>query len=91
VPEQPLSKDTIIQMQILRDGNVAFEGKIAIDQIKRKIEDLVSYLFRELSFPHGCLLMTGTGIVPSSDFTLKKDDEIHITIEPIGTLINTVK
>ncbi|MGN6265564.1 MAG: fumarylacetoacetate hydrolase family protein [Ginsengibacter sp.] len=91
VPEKPLAKDTLIEMQILREGSIAFEGKIAIDQIKRKFEDLVSYLYRELSFPCGCLLMTGTGIVPSSDFTLKKDDEIRITIEPIGTLINTVK
>jgi len=91
VQEKPLSKDTLIEMQILREGSIVFEGKIAIDQIKRKFEDLVSYLYRELSFPHGCLLMTGTGIVPSSDFTLKKDDEIRITIEPIGTLINTVK
>ena len=91
IPEKPLAKDTLIEMQILREGSIAFEGKIAIDQIKRKFEDLVSYLYRELSFPCGCLLMTGTGIVPSSDFTLKKDDEIRITIEPIGTLINTVK
>ena len=91
VPEKPLAKDTLIEMQILKEGSIAFEGKIAIDQIKRKFEDLVSYLYRELSFPCGCLLMTGTGIVPSSDFTLKKDDEIRITIGPIGTLINTVK
>jgi len=91
IPEKPLAKDTLIEMQILREGSIAFEGKIAIDQIKRKFEDLVSYLYRELSFPCGCLLMTGTGIVPSSHFTLKKDDEIRITIEPIGTLINTVK
>lgn len=91
VPGKPLSKDTLIEMQILREGSIAFEGKIAIDQIKRNFEDLVSYLYRELSFPYGCLLMTGTGIVPSSDFTLKKDDEIRITVEPIGTLINTVK
>ena len=91
VPEKPLAKDTLIEMQILREGSIAFEGKITIDQIKRKFEDLVSYLYRELSFPCGCLLMTGTGIVPSSDFTLKKDDEIRINVEPIGTLINTVK
>ena len=63
----------------------------AINQIKRNLQDLVSYLYRETSFPHGCLLMTGTGIVPSSDFTLQKDDEIRITIQPIGTLVNTVK
>jgi 2-dehydro-3-deoxy-D-arabinonate dehydratase len=91
VTPEALPADTLIRMQITRDRKAVFEGEIAINQIKRKLEDLVSYLYRELSFPHGCLLMTGTGIVPSSDFTLKKDDEIKITIDHIGMLINTVK
>lgn len=91
VTEEPLASDTTIQMQINRNGNVVFEGEVAISQIKRKFQELVSYLFRETTFPHGCLLMTGTGIVPSNEFTLQKDDEIRITIQPIGTLVNTVK
>jgi 2-dehydro-3-deoxy-D-arabinonate dehydratase len=91
VTDGPLPADTLITMEIERGGKRVFEGEIAINQIKRKLEDLVSYLYRELSFPHGCLLMTGTGIVPSSDFTLKKDDEIKITIDQIGMLINRVK
>ena len=90
VTDEALPPSTIIQMKILRDNTIVFEGEITIDQMKRKLEDLVSYLFRENSFPHGCLVMTGTGIVPPSDFTLKKDDIILITIEPIGTLVNTV-
>lgn len=91
VTKQPLPADTLIQMQIIRDQKMVFEGQVAISQIKRKPQDLVSYLYRETSFPYGCLLMTGTGIVPSSDFTLQKDDEIRITIQAIGTLVNTVK
>lgn len=91
VTDEALPSDTLIQMQILRGDKVVFEGEVAIDQIKRKFTDLVSYLYRETSFPFGCLVMTGTGIVPSSDFTLKKDDKIQITIQPIGTLVNTVK
>ncbi|MCW3082467.1 fumarylacetoacetate hydrolase family protein [Segetibacter sp.] len=91
VTDEPLPTDTQIQMEILREGKVVFEGEVGIDQIKRKFEELVSYLYRETSFPYGCLVMTGTGIVPSSDFTLKKDDEIRITIQHIGTLVNTVK
>lgn len=91
VTEGPLPAGALIKMEIEREGKQVFEGEIAINQIKRKLEDLVSHLYRELSFPHGCLLMTGTGIVPSSDFTLKKDDEIKITIDQIGTLINRVK
>ncbi len=78
-------------MQILRHQKTVFEGQVAISQIKRKFQDLISYLYRETYFPHGCMLMTGTGIVPSGDFTLQKDDEIRITIQHIGTLVNTVK
>jgi 2-dehydro-3-deoxy-D-arabinonate dehydratase len=91
VTEQPLPPATIIRMEILRNNERVFEGEVTIDQIKRKFEELVAFLYRETSFPHGCLIMTGTGIVPASNFTLQKDDEIRITIEPIGTLVNTVK
>jgi 2-dehydro-3-deoxy-D-arabinonate dehydratase len=90
VTDEPLPLDTMIEMQILREGEVVFKGEVAINQIKRTLEELVAYLFRETSFPNGCLVMTGTGIVPSNDFTLQKDDEIRITIQHIGTLINTV-
>lgn len=91
VTEDPLPPDTLIQMEISRQGANVFKGEIAISQIKRKFTELVSYLYRECSFPHGCLVMTGTGIVPSSDFTLKKNDEVRITIGPIGTLVNVVE
>ena len=91
VPENPIPPETKIKMNILREGKTVFEGETAINQIKRKLEDLVSYLYRETSFPNGCLIMTGTGIVPSSDFTLKSGDEIRITIEHIGTLVNEVQ
>jgi 2-dehydro-3-deoxy-D-arabinonate dehydratase len=90
VTNNPLSPDTLIDLNILRDGKSAFKGSVAINQIVRKFEDLVSFLYRECSFPNGCLLMTGTGIVPGNEFTLMKDDQIQITINPIGTLINTV-
>ena len=91
ISEEPLPEDTNIQIQINRGGREVFSGSVAINQIKRKLKDLVSYLYRETSFPFGCLVMTGTGIVPPNDFTLKKDDQICIHIQHIGTLINTVK
>ena len=91
VTEKPLPHDTLIQMDITRKDTKVFEGTIEINQIKRKFEELVSFLYRECTFPFGSFLMTGTGIVPSNDFTLQQDDVIKITIEPIGTLINTVK
>lgn len=90
IREQPLPRETKIALSILRDGVTAFKGEIQIDQIKRKFTDLVEFLYRECTFPFGSLLMTGTGIVPSSGFTLAPKDEISIQIEGIGTLKNTV-
>lgn len=90
VTKDPLPSDTIIQLEIERDSKKVFEGSIAIDQIKRTFKELAGFLFRETTFPYGCFLMTGTGIVPGSDFTLQKNDTISITIGPIGTLVNSV-
>ncbi|WP_276388856.1 fumarylacetoacetate hydrolase family protein [Eudoraea chungangensis] len=90
VLKDSLSKDTTISLRIRRGSVEAFYGKIKIDQIKRKFEDLVHYLYAENSFPFGSYLMTGTGVVPTSEFTLKKGDIIEISIEGIGTLRNTV-
>lgn len=90
VTDKPLSEDTSITLEIYR-GSKVFEGRTGVNQIKRRFEDLVRYLFMETTFPHGCFLMTGTGIVPPTDFTLQKDDEIRITIDSIGTLVNTVE
>jgi 2-dehydro-3-deoxy-D-arabinonate dehydratase len=91
VTKEPLAPDTKIEMEIERGDSVIFKDEITIDQIKRNFTELVSYLYKECSFPHGSLLMTGTGIVPSRDFTLQHDDEIKITISPIGILINKVR
>lgn len=90
VTKDPLPPSTLIQLEIARDSKKVFEGSIAIDQIKRTFTELAGFLFRESTFPYGCFLMTGTGIVPGNDFTLQKGDQIKITIGPIGTLMNTV-
>lgn len=90
VPEQPLPATTTIQLHISRQGKEVFSDAIDLTQMKRKPEELVSYLFREMDFPHGCFLMTGTGIVPPGSFTLQGGDEIRIQIDGIGQLLNTV-
>ena len=91
VTDKPLDNTTMISLAINRDKEKVFEGSIAISQIKRTLPELVSFVYRECSFPNGCLIMTGTGIVPGSDFTLKSGDEINISIDNIGTLSNTVQ
>jgi 2-dehydro-3-deoxy-D-arabinonate dehydratase len=90
VTNEPLPPTTPIAIVIHRDGAVAFSGSTQLNQIKRTFTELAGYLFRDNSFPHGAYLMTGTGIVPPDAFTLRAGDEIRITIEPIGTLVNTV-
>ena len=91
VTNKPLDATTKIRLVISRDDKKIFEGIVGIDQMKRSPEELVSFVYRECSFPHGCLIMTGTGIVPGSDFTLNQGDEIKISIDNIGTLVNVVR
>ena len=91
VTGEPLDPQTAISLQIKRADQTVFNDSIRIAQMKRKPEELVSFVFRECSFPKGCLIMTGTGIVPGNDFTLHPGDEILIGIEGIGTLVNKVR
>ncbi|MDH3649654.1 MAG: fumarylacetoacetate hydrolase family protein [Saprospiraceae bacterium] len=88
--EEPLADEIKIDLQIIRNEQIIFQSDIDIGQMKRKPDELVGYLFRECDFPNGCFLMTGTGIVPPNEFTLEVGDQVRITIEPIGTLTNTV-
>ena len=91
VAEEMLPAATEIKLRIVRAGASVFAGETALTQLKRTPESLVEFLFRDNSFPQGCFLLTGTGIVPPDDFTLQSGDEISITIEPIGTLVNVVE
>jgi len=90
VQSEPLDPATEISIEIVRAGAVEFAGKVALTELKREPQMLVDYLYRDNEFPHGCFLMTGTGIVPPSSFTLASGDTIRITIEPIGMLENAV-
>lgn len=89
IQEEPLSDDTKITLEILRNGQLQASGETGLDQMKRKPQELADWLFRANTFPIGCLMMTGTGIVPDN-FTLEKGDVVKITIEGIGTLENKV-
>ena len=90
VAQSPLPPTTEISIEILRNQAVAFAGQTTLAELKREPQSLVDYLFRDNAFPQGCFLMTGTGIVPPSNFTLASADRIRITIPPIGTLENEV-
>ena len=90
VSEEIPPPTTEIRIDILRRGTSAFAGTTALDRLKRSPESLVGWLLRDNSFPAGCFLSTGTGVVPGDSFTLLSGDEIRITIGPIGTLSNSV-
>lgn len=79
-----------IGVEIHRGGKEAFAGETSIDQIKRTFAELVEYLFRSQKFPHGAVLLTGTGIVPPDGFTLAAEDVVKIHISGIGDLVNPV-
>jgi len=90
VPATPIPATTRISMVIRRAGKDVYAGEVAISQIKRKLPELASWLYRDMDFPQGCFLMTGTCLVPGNEFTLEKGDKVEITIDHIGTLSNTV-
>jgi len=90
VADAPLPASTEIKIEIRRDGASVFSGATSLNEMKRQPGELVEYLYRASSFPRGCFLLTGTGIVPPDSFTLRHGDEISISIPPIGTLTNVV-
>ena len=88
IQSEPLSPTSRIHLQIDRAGVAAFEGETTLAQLKRTPAELAEFLFRDNTFPTGTFLMTGTGIVPGDEFTLKSGDVVKITIDGIGTLVN---
>jgi 2-dehydro-3-deoxy-D-arabinonate dehydratase len=90
VREEPLPRETAIGLRVTRAGEVVFEGSTTLARMRRTEEELVAYLYRETSFPLGCVLLTGTGIVPPAEFALRSGDQIEIHVPPIGTLRNPV-
>ena len=79
-----------IHLSIHRGGSEVFGGKTSVAEMARKLEDLVDWLLKDNDMPNGAFLLTGTGVVPDSSFTLAPNDVVHISIEGIGTLTNTV-
>lgn len=86
----PDSRDIGIHLAVLRKHAIAFEGHTSAGQMHRSFADLIEYLGRDNTFRYGAILLTGTGIVPDDDFRLRAGDIINITIDGIGTLVNSV-
>lgn len=91
VPGEPLGPETGVVLTIVRNGEKVFSDSTSLSEMKRTPEELIGFLFRETSFASGVFLMTGTGIVPGTDFTLQSGDEVSIAIDSIGVLTNPVR
>jgi 2-dehydro-3-deoxy-D-arabinonate dehydratase len=82
-----------ISLTITRGGATVFSGEVSTARLHRTFADLVDYLGRDNRFPHGAVLLTGTGIIPADDFTLQPGDRVQIAIDGLGLapLENTVR
>jgi len=69
-----------IRLHIARGDQILFEANTTTGQMKRSFQDLAGNLFKELEFPNGTFLMTGTGIVPPESFTLKPGDRVTVSV-----------
>ena len=90
VSQTPLPPETEVRLKVTRDGECIVEDQTSLAQIKRDLEELVEFLFRDNSHAHGCFLMTGTGVIPADNFCLQSGDSVTIEIDGIGTLVNSM-
>ncbi|MEM8666638.1 MAG: fumarylacetoacetate hydrolase family protein [Planctomycetota bacterium] len=86
----PAADQIGIDLKIDRGGEIVFDQQTSVAEMARAFDDLVGWLGRDNTFPNGAFLMTGTGIVPTSDFTLRAGDVVHISVQGIGTLSNPI-
>ena len=87
----PARENTVIRVQIVRNGETVVDGSTTLDQMKRGFDELAGWLGRDNAFPNGVILLTGTGVVPPDEFSLLAGDMVHISISGIGTLTNSVE
>ena len=83
-------QDLKVELKIYRNEKMVFNGNSSTKEMKRNVIELVDWLQRSNDLPEVAVLMTGTGIIPQQDFTLKQDDVVEISIEKIGTLKNKI-
>jgi 2-dehydro-3-deoxy-D-arabinonate dehydratase len=91
VTGESLPVTTEIKLVIESGNKEVFVGTTTVAKIRRSFETLLEYLYRELEFPVGAYLFTGTGIVPPDEFTLQSGDTVRISVSAIGELVNRVE
>ncbi len=88
--ELPSADDLALSMIIERDGERVFDAATSTALLHRTLPDLVDWLHRELDFPDGVWLSTGTCLVPDLPFSLADGDTVIIEIAEVGRLTSTV-
>lgn len=91
LPSAPPLGEMTITLTVRRVGAAVFSDTVELGRMRRGPDDLLDWLYRAKRFPHGCVLLTGTSIVPDDDFTLAAADEVEISALGLGSLTNTVK
>ena len=90
VPAEQVELPFAIRLEIERAGKIVFGEETSTDRMRRTFDELASWLGMAMGFPHGAVLLTGTGIVPDPTFSLQPGDEVRITVPRLGTLANQV-
>jgi 2-dehydro-3-deoxy-D-arabinonate dehydratase len=88
--DMPPLQEVGIRLSIYRDGEVVFEGSTSVGRMARRLDDLIAWLGRDNIFRDGVVLLTGTGVVPPDEFSLRHGDLVGIAVDGIGTLNNPV-
>jgi 2-dehydro-3-deoxy-D-arabinonate dehydratase len=91
VEDAPPLDELVITLDVNRQGTVVYTDQVAIADMKRTPEELVGWLYLAQDFPHGSVLLTGTAIVPSDEFSLMPGDEVRIAVNGLGELVNPVE
>jgi 2-dehydro-3-deoxy-D-arabinonate dehydratase len=89
--EAPDPADMEIALSIERDGAELFADRCAVADMKRRLPELVDWLWRGQDLPLGAVLLTGTSIVPPPELTLRPGDTVTIAITGLGRLTNQVE
>ena len=89
-PAMPPLAEVEIHLEIVRGGASVFQGQTSLSRMARRFDELIHWLGIDNTFPDGAILLTGTGIVPPDEFSLRPSDSVTITIEGIGALTNPV-
>jgi 2-dehydro-3-deoxy-D-arabinonate dehydratase len=91
VPAWEVAGPFAVRVAIERSGVAVYRGETSTAAMARSFDELAGWLFRALDFPAGAVLLTGTGVVPDREFTLRGGDVVVIEIAGVGTLHNPVR